>query len=117
MPFPNKVPKTKGQGVSKAISLCAGMLMYVQVHVCGNALDVVKGQGASSAVILQVLSTMSETRALTNLECNRQTGPAGQEAPEKAPSLGLQHWGYKQGLLHIGPSRKVFYQPSYLPGP
>ena len=100
MPSPNKVTKSKGQGVSKGISLCACMLMYVQVHVCGNALDVVKGQRTSLAVTPQALSAMYETRALTNLECNRQTGPAGQEAPEKNPSLGLQHWGYKQGLLH-----------------
>lgn len=44
MPFPNKVTKTKGQGVSKGISLCASMFMDVQVHAYGNALDVAKGQ-------------------------------------------------------------------------
>lgn len=44
MPFPNKVTKTKGQGVSKGISLCECMFMYVQVHMYVDALDVAKGQ-------------------------------------------------------------------------
>lgn len=75
------------------------MFMYVQVHMYMDALDVVKGQRTTLAVIPQALSTMFETRALINLECNKQTGLAGQEAPQKDLSLGLPSTGFISMVL------------------